>query len=166
MGPDEFRNLMCRFPTGVAIVTTIDRDGDPRGMTCSSLTSVCLTPPTLLIGLRTASATCQAVLDRGEFALNLLHVGGVAAARAFASAVPERFARVQWRASLRGLPWLTDDAGATADFQVVLTQQVGDHTTIFGELRGVRLHEGQPLLYCMRQFVRSEMQTLQPPRVD
>src|SRR5439155_979792 len=50
--PDRFRAMMSAFPTGVAVVTTTDADGRPHGMTCSSVCSVTLEPPTLLVCLR------------------------------------------------------------------------------------------------------------------
>ncbi len=40
----DFRSLMARFPTGVAVVTTTGDDGSPRGMTVSSVCSVTLSP--------------------------------------------------------------------------------------------------------------------------
>ena len=73
---EGFRALMTRFPTGVTVVTAMDGGGRPQGMTCSSLASVCLRPPTLLVCLRTLSATQRAVEATGAFAVNLLHSGG------------------------------------------------------------------------------------------
>jgi flavin reductase (NADH) len=43
----RFRDLMSSFLAGVVIVTGMHPDGAPRGMTCSSVTSVTLLPPTL-----------------------------------------------------------------------------------------------------------------------
>jgi flavin reductase (DIM6/NTAB) family NADH-FMN oxidoreductase RutF len=42
-------------------------------MTCSSVTSVTLLPPTLLVCLRVGSGTLEAVSAHGGFAVNLLH---------------------------------------------------------------------------------------------
>lgn len=63
---DEYRDLMCSFPTGVTVVTTLDAAGEPFGMTCTSMTSVTLRPPTLLVCLRVGSATLEAVRNRGR----------------------------------------------------------------------------------------------------
>ncbi|MGH7657656.1 MAG: flavin reductase family protein, partial [Gemmatimonadales bacterium] len=45
----EFRRLLGRFSTGVAIVTATDEDGNPAGMTVNTLTSVSLEPPLVLV---------------------------------------------------------------------------------------------------------------------
>lgn len=148
----EFRAMMSRFPTGVAIVTSVDAAAKPRGMTCSSLASVCLDPPTLMVCLRTASATCGAVRWREVFAVNVLGAGGQAIAETFASAVPDRFAAAPWRRSAAGLPWLAGGAIASADCLVRRVVEVGDHTAVFGEVRAVSFHDGSPLLYGLRSY--------------
>lgn len=164
MASDQFRDLMCRFPTGVAVVTTMNLDGVPFGMTCSSLSSVCLTPPTLLICLRTTSATCQAVRDRGRFAVNLLKADAAMVAQLFSSASSGRFSRVRWATSPNGMPWLDDDVGACADGRVVAVKEVGDHTVVFGEMMDIRLEDEPPLLYGMRQYFRPGSHALQTQR--
>ena len=44
---DAFFQIMSAFPTGVAIVTTLDSDGVPRGLTTNAVTSVSAEPPIL-----------------------------------------------------------------------------------------------------------------------
>jgi flavin reductase (DIM6/NTAB) family NADH-FMN oxidoreductase RutF len=41
-------HAMGCWTTGVAVITTVDRNGRPHGMTVNSLTSVSLDPPLLL----------------------------------------------------------------------------------------------------------------------
>src|SRR5215469_15478693 len=100
---------MSCFPTGVAVVTTVARDGTPWGLTCSSLASVSLNPPVLSVCMGVWSRTLAAARDHGSFAVNLLDVHGIGAAEIFASAAPGRFNRVRWRpAEMAGLPRLED----------------------------------------------------------
>ncbi|MFD9887629.1 flavin reductase family protein [Streptomyces alboflavus] len=152
--PVEFRSLMAALPAGVAVVTATDTDGKPWGMTCSSLASVALDPPTLLICLRGASPTLDAALSSKAFAVNLLHDEARAAADLFASGDPDRFDRVPWIEGASG-PHLIESAHAVADCQVAGTVQVGDHTVVFGEVRRIESRqEGppRPLLYGLRQY--------------
>lgn len=152
---DEFRQLMSAFPTGVSVVTATDRSGLPRGMTCSSLTSVTVRPPTILVCLRLGSPTLSAVQERQRFAVNLLHDRGQRAAEVFARVpVPERFSRVAWRWLPSGLPWLSADALAVADCVVAHDFEVGDHAVVLGEVREITMADPaeMPLLYGRRQF--------------
>ncbi|WP_211341600.1 flavin reductase family protein [Myceligenerans xiligouense] len=145
---------MSGFPTGVTVVTTTGRDGEPHGLTCTSMTSVALDPPTLLVCLRQNSrGTLSALLDRGAFAVNLLHDGAANTARLMARTAVDRFSGLRWNPSpLLRVPWLEDDTHATAECHVSGTVARGDHTVVFGEVAGTAKREGAPLLYGYRQF--------------
>jgi flavin reductase (DIM6/NTAB) family NADH-FMN oxidoreductase RutF len=144
---------MSSFPTGVAVVTGTEPNGAPCGVTCSSLSSVALDPPTLLVCLKTDGRTLDAVRAREWFSVNLLHARARATAEVFSSPVAERFAHVRWRPTgTAGLPWLYEDALAVAECAVTGLYAVGDHTVVLGEVAGVDLRPGVPLLYGMRQF--------------
>jgi flavin reductase (DIM6/NTAB) family NADH-FMN oxidoreductase RutF len=149
-----FRAFMSGFPTGVAVVTSVDAGGAPWGTTCSSLVSVTMQPPTLLVCLDLRSATLAALTRREMFAVNLLHAGGRSAAVTFAARDPQRFARVRWRPTADfGLPWLVDAAGALAQCTVTQVRPVGDHAVVFGEVRAVGGEDGRaPLLYGRRRY--------------
>ncbi|MFC8720829.1 flavin reductase family protein [Kitasatospora sp. NPDC057198] len=152
--PDEFRAMMSGFPTGVCVVTGVDAMGAPRGMTVSSLCSVALDPPTLLVCLRAGSQTLGAALDRGGFTVNLLHEGARPTAELFGSGDPRRFALVRWEQDPEAQgPHLVRDAHTVVDCTVVLTQQIGDHVTVFGRARRIVRHRAPaPLLYGLRRF--------------
>src|SRR5256885_6382116 len=62
---------MARLPAGVVVVSA--RVGDEfRGLTASSLVSISLEPPMVLVGLERASATRAAILETKAFNASLL----------------------------------------------------------------------------------------------
>ena len=146
--------MMRGFPTGVAVVTVTDLAGAPRGMTCSSVCSVTLEPPTLLVCLRTGSPTLAAILARGEFVVNLLHEHARSTAELFASGDPDRFDQVAWWSDGESSgPHLRRDAHAIADCRVLMPLPVGDHMVVFGEIVRVSTRtERRPLLYGLRRY--------------
>lgn len=151
----DIRPLMACFPTGVAVITAFDEAGGPRGMTCSSLCSVTLDPPTLLVCLRRGSATLDAVLFQRRFSVNLLADQAQPAAELFSSTVDRRFEFVRWNtvAVSGGGPHLVDDAHLVADCRVVGVRPVGTHDVVFGRvIRITRLQASRPLLYGMRRY--------------
>ncbi|MFH9619205.1 flavin reductase family protein [Streptomyces pratensis] len=154
--PAEFRSFMTTHPAGVAVVTATGPDGAPWGMTCSSMCSVALRPPTLLVCLRAESPTLAALLQVSAFAVNLLHDQAEPSADLFASGAPDRFDRVEWtRETESGPPHLTEDAHTIADCRVSGTLPVGDHVVVLGEVLQVTTQDGQPsspLLYGMRRY--------------
>lgn len=148
-----FMDLMSNFPAGVVVVTTASPEGILYGMTCSSMVSVTLAPPTLLVSLRSSSPTLAAIRQRGCFAVNLLSVHGVYAARLFSSPTPSRFSRIAWKASpVMRLPWLVEHAFASADCQLAETYPVGDHMLTIGQVTIIHQSAGQPLLYGQRRY--------------
>ncbi len=153
MPADAFRHFMSAYFTGVTIVTSIDPDGHPHGLTCSSLTSVTLSPPTLLVCLGLRCGTLTAIRASGGFAVNLLHSGAQRAAEVFASQAGDRFEQVAWKPSYHvGMPWLVADAHALAECEFADCIKVGDHAVVFGRVVNVENSPGNPLLYGMRAF--------------
>jgi flavin reductase (DIM6/NTAB) family NADH-FMN oxidoreductase RutF len=150
---DDYRALMSAFPTGVAVVTGVDRLGRPRGATCSSLCSVTLDPPTLLVCLTTGSSTLAAIRTGGRFAVNLLHCRARHTAEIFSTPVDDRFAQVRWEPlGPAGLPWLVRDAFAVAECRVDSLSAFGSHTIVLGKVTGADHRADVPLLYGLRQF--------------
>lgn len=152
-GAAGLRDLMNVFPSGVTVVTTHDRDGTPRGLTCTSMCSVSLRPPILLACLHNHSATLAALLRRRSFAVNILHAGGRGAAEVFATPGRDRFAEVAWcHTPSRGLPWLASDAHAVAECDLVDVTEAGDHIVVFGEVDDVLTKPRLPLLYGLHEY--------------
>ncbi|PRW64258.1 flavin reductase family protein [Actinopolyspora mortivallis] len=150
---EEFRGMMRCFPTGVSVVTTIDEHGRPRGMTCTSLTSVTLSPPTVLVCLNRQSGTSRAVHHHSAFAVNLLHERAGETARLFAGDHPDRFGRLSWHHSrILNVPLLGEDAFTVAVCSVRDSTPMGDHDVIFGRVHAIEEHDDSPLLHGMREF--------------
>ncbi|SPE99906.1 flavin reductase family protein [Streptomyces sp. MA5143a] len=150
----DLRRLMAGFPTGVSVVTALAPDGTPWGMTCTSLCSVALDPPTLLVCLRAGSPTLRAVLDSGSLSVNLLHERARSASELFGSGAPDRFDQVPWvPAQNEGGPHLIEAAHTIADCTVTAEQTVGDHAVVMAGVTLVTsLRRPIPLLYGMRRY--------------
>ncbi|MDB5422401.1 MAG: Flavin reductase, partial [Brevundimonas sp.] len=69
------RDALGCFGTGVTIVTTTGREGEPVGLTANSLTSVSLDPPLLLFCLARNAGSLPAFEAADTFAVNVLHIG-------------------------------------------------------------------------------------------
>lgn len=149
----EYRNLMSCFPTGVAVVTALDGHSESHGMTCTSLASVTLNPPTLLVCLCSGSGTLRAARATRGFGVNLLRARARRVAEIFSSPAPDRFAKVPWRPSeVIGVPWLENDTCAFAECRVTGISEVGDHAVVLGEVVHAVSGPHPPLLYGMRRF--------------
>ena len=96
--PDElhFREVMARFATGVTVVTTLDEQGQPVGLTANSFSSVSLDPPLILFCLARSSSNLERFRRAEHFAINVLHIGQQPMSGVFARSSTERFDGVAW----------------------------------------------------------------------
>jgi flavin reductase (DIM6/NTAB) family NADH-FMN oxidoreductase RutF len=149
-----FFEIMASFPSGVAIVTTVDERGVPRGLTTTAVASVSADPPLLLVCVDLASRTLTALRGRRRFVVNFMREGRSDLCLRFASKEEDKFAGVAWRPSADGLPLLHEDALAWAECDVEQELEVGDHVIFLGRVFDGRgpADEELPLMYYRRSW--------------
>ena len=103
---DDFFAIMSAFPTGVAIVTTLEPDGTPRGLTTNAVTSVSAEPPILLVCVDSDSRTLPALLHSKRFVVNFMRHDCAEICSLFASKADDKFSTVAWTPGLGGVPIL------------------------------------------------------------
>jgi flavin reductase ActVB len=147
-------DVMASFPSGVAIVTTLDADGVPRGLTTTAVCSVSAHPPTMLVCVDLASRTLAALRTRQGFVVNFVGEGRSELCLLFASKEEDKFARVEWRTTDGGLPLLHADVLAWAECTTVRELEVGDHVVLVAEVAdgGVQPELEPPLMYYRRSW--------------
>lgn len=123
---------MSAFPTGVAIVTTLDDEGRPRGLTTNAICSVSADPPLLLVCVAQTSRTLAALRHARRFVVNFMSEGSAELCSLFASKAEDKFEHVGWEPGLGGVPVLTDDALAVAQCLTEQELEVGDHLILIG----------------------------------
>ncbi len=144
--PALFRQLLGRFATGVTVVTTRDPAGRPIGMTASSVASVSLHPPLVLVSVDQANDMHPALRAAQHFVLNVLAADQEAISRRFAAEHPNRFEGIGYRESRHGLPVL-DGVLASIECEKHAEAPGGDHTVFFGLVTGGSVSDRPPLLY-------------------
>ena len=144
--PALFRQLLGRFATGVTVVTARNAHGHPIGMTASSVASVSLDPPLLLVSVSREHDMHAALLGARHFILNVLAAGQEALSRRFAADRPDRFSGVGYRENKQGIAVL-DDVLASIECEKQHEVAGGDHTIFFGLVTGGSVTDASPLLY-------------------
>ena len=149
-----FFEVMASFPSGVAIVTTLDEAGLPRGLTTTAVCSVSANPPTILICVDLGSRTLAALRAGGRFVVNFMGEGRSELCLLFASKAEDKFAGVEWRPSATGMPILEADALAWAECVTVHEIEPGDHVVLLGqvEVGESAADEDAPLMYYRRSW--------------
>ncbi len=148
VGPAEFRELCGRFATGVTIVTAIEPDGSPAGMTANSFASLSLAPPLISINVDHTADFHRTIVVAPAFVVNMLAHDQEALSRRFAGGAPspDRFAGIGYRRTERGGAVLSGGIGFI-ECEVFKTMAAGDHTLVIGRVVGGETHDGRPLVY-------------------
>jgi flavin reductase (DIM6/NTAB) family NADH-FMN oxidoreductase RutF len=153
--PHAFRAVLGRFASGVTVVTTVDKNGDDRGMTVSAFSSVSLEPPLVLICIEHTGSVYQPMADATSFTVNILSEGQEAIARRFAGPDPDRFEGLGFSRGANGNAMFTDVLGYI-QCNVVARHPTGDHDILVGEVEEAMAEEGRPLLYYRGGYAQLE----------
>jgi N-acetyl-1-D-myo-inositol-2-amino-2-deoxy-alpha-D-glucopyranoside deacetylase len=133
---DRFRRVLGRFVTGVTVMTTL-ADGVPHAMTASSVASVSLDPPLVLVCVDRTAVMADHVRAGGVFALSMLADDQAELSITFAD--PSRpsgaaqFEGVATRTAETGAP-LIDGAVGWVDTRVWQIYAGGDHLIVVGQV--------------------------------
>jgi flavin reductase (DIM6/NTAB) family NADH-FMN oxidoreductase RutF len=158
--PEEFREVMGHFTSGVTVITTQD-DDEPLGTTASAVSSLSLEPPMLLVCLNLDSVTGQGITRSRAFGVNILQVGQEALAEHFARKGTDQFHGVDHALGAFGQPLL---AGALAHLECRVTEEVtaATHTVFLAEVETAGAGTGTPLAYFRGRFGRLDPGTYAP----
>jgi flavin reductase (DIM6/NTAB) family NADH-FMN oxidoreductase RutF len=151
--PIALRRAFGTFVTGVTVITTRDADGNPRGMTANSFTSVSLDPPLLLVCVGKSASSFPAFNATDSFAVNFLHERQADVSSVFASKLPDKFQSVNHDRAHTGAPVLTDSL-SWFDCTVHSRIEAGDHIVLIGQVQAFGTTPSAPLGFCRGRYAR------------
>lgn len=146
---DRFRDAMAEVPAGIAVVVARDEAGRPVGATVSSMTSLSIDPPLVIICLAETSDTRHSLDVGHRFTMQLLRDGQQDVARTMARKGIGKFDGIPLRENADGSLEM-EGCAVTMHCTVDAIVPGGDHVIVVGEVRDARVHGGDPLLYHRR----------------
>ncbi len=146
--PAQFRAAMRRLAASVAVVAAKGEAG-PIGMAATSVTSLTIDPPAVLICVNRSTLLHGLLVPTAPVSVNLLAKDQQAVSAAFGGGVPqeERFSIGDWREGLNGVPELV---GAQANLSCVIDAMLayGTHSIVIARvLRATVSDIVAPLIY-------------------
>lgn len=148
------REALGCFATGITIVTALDVDGIPVGLTANSFTSVSLDPPLLLVCIAKSSGSAPFLRQARHFAVNVLQIGQQPASNRFAGKGEDRFGGTDWTAGETGAP-LLDRSLCSFECRQYSVSDAGDHFILVGEVVRAQFEpQRDPLLYFRGKYRR------------
>lgn len=129
----EFRRALGQFPTGITIITTLDEQGTPVGMTVSSFNSVSQDPPLILWSIDKSALSLGIFLQTKHFTVNVLGKNQSDMANHFARRGADKFAGIVYSKGANGCPVL-EDVAACLECKTWSVYEGGDHLIVVGEV--------------------------------
>lgn len=153
VGNAEFRSALAAMASTVSVVTA--RRGEERiGRTVTSMLSLSMTPPTILVSIDIVSRLADLIAKTGGFSLAMLAADQWAVADAFAGKLkaPDRFHEESWSAWPSGNPMLLG-AVTALDCEVIGSIATGTHVLFAGAIIEAETTTSRaPLLWQRHQY--------------
>jgi flavin reductase (DIM6/NTAB) family NADH-FMN oxidoreductase RutF len=148
-----FRQVLSHFAAGVTVVTTVDHDRLPHGLTATAFSSVSLEPPLVLVCVDKKAETYAQFEPAGIFAVNFLSLEQREISQRFAKHGGDKFSGLGWRPGVLGAPLLDGTIGHV-ECRIRHWYDAGDHTIMVGEIESADALDGAPLLHFRHAYRR------------
>ncbi|WP_251551668.1 flavin reductase family protein [Neobacillus muris] len=146
---EVFKQIMGSYPTGVTIITTVNEEGSPVGLTVNSFASVSLDPLMVLWCLDRKSSHISAFKNSIGFAVHILAADQSELCWTFAGKSLDRFSKADWSYSDNNLPVISGALGIM-ECKTVQTIDAGDHIIFIGQILDINKQDKEPMLYFRR----------------
>jgi flavin reductase (DIM6/NTAB) family NADH-FMN oxidoreductase RutF len=152
----DFRSAMRHLAGGVSVIT-VGLAKDITGMTVTSVSSLSVDPPTLIVSINRESSSWPLLKRYGAFGVNILAADQLDIAERFAGKEglkgADRFTGAQWMTGASGVPLLAG-ALAAVDCEVEDIVERHSHAIVIGRVLDMRLtSRGAALAYWQGQYV-------------
>jgi flavin reductase (DIM6/NTAB) family NADH-FMN oxidoreductase RutF len=148
----HLRDCLGCFATGVAIMTALDIDGRPAGLTVNSFASVSLDPALILWSLRSDSKIIPAFQASPGFVVNVLAANQAELSGLFAGGTEDKWANVAHHAGIYGIPRLAG-VHATLECEKHARHFGGDHVIFVGRVVAVAVDDdAKPLVFYRGRY--------------
>jgi flavin reductase (DIM6/NTAB) family NADH-FMN oxidoreductase RutF len=153
---DDFRGAMRRLAGGVSVIT-VGRGNDITGMTVTSVSSLSVDPPTLVVSINRESSSWPLLKRHGCFGVNILTADQLDIAERFSGKDglkgAARFAGAQWITLASGVPLLAGALSAI-DCEVEEIVERHSHAIVIGRVLDMRFaSRNSALAYWQGQYV-------------
>jgi flavin reductase (DIM6/NTAB) family NADH-FMN oxidoreductase RutF len=152
----DFRSAMRQLTGGVSVITA-GRGRDISGMTVTSVSSLSVDPPALIVSINREASSWPLVKRYGFFGVNILTSDHIDIAERFTGKGglkgADRFAGARWMTRASGVPLLVG-ALAAIDCEVEDIVERHSHAIVIGRVRDVTVSSRTAALaYWQGQYV-------------
>jgi flavin reductase (DIM6/NTAB) family NADH-FMN oxidoreductase RutF len=167
----DYCRAMRHLAGGVSIIT-VGQAGNITGMTVTSVTSLSVDPPSLIVSINRSASSWPLLKANGFFGVSILNADQIEIAERFTGkggvTGADRFAGAEWITRVSGVPLLAD-ALATIDCEVEHIVERHSHAIVIGRPLDMQLSQRTAALaYWHGRYVaigRSEDEVSEKPAI-
>ena len=149
----SIRDAFGQFATGITVVTTLDENGAPVGLTANSFASVSLEPPLVSWCIDRSSKRFNEYANAEYFTISVLTAEQEEVSNLFAtrSSDPSVFEDIEWYEGHNGVPQI-NDVSARFHCKTQHLYEGGDHLIIVGAVEDYENSPSDPLLFSQGEY--------------
>lgn len=149
-----FKSAMSKLAAGVSVLTCIDKAGQKMGIVVTSLTSVSLNPPLVLVCIDNRCRMTPALMKGVPFNLHILKSDHGSLAQDFARHCEDKFLHMSQCSEINCCPRLPDVL-VFLECYPHQTVVAGDHVVVVGRVVNAAVaNHMRPLVYYDRGFTK------------
>ena len=155
--PDEFREAVSRFATGITVVTCVV-EGLDHAMTANAFASVSIDPLLVMVCVERDSRFHEAIATSSTWGVSILAASAEPTSRWFATKGRPLAGQLErsghHRSPHSGVAWI-DGALASLECRTTEIRHAGDHDIVIGEVVELEIasnEAAEPLLYFRRNY--------------
>ena len=149
----ELRKGFSSFATGVTVITCLDAQNNPHGITISSFNTVSLEPPLILWSLKKHSRLTPWVEVGKKHLIHVLERSQENLATHFATVKQDQFIGVEHKLANSGLTQI-EHCVAYYECETISMHIGGDHNIIVAKVINLKNHpDREPLIFARSKFV-------------
>lgn len=148
--PISTQEAMRDWPTGVAVLTTADREGWWLGCTVNSVVSVSTRPPIVAVSIPRDTEGRQTFTTADALAIHVLRAGQEALAEHFTKS-PTNFDDLQVECGFESVPLLSDVA-TRLECRPVNKMTAGTNVLLLAEVVRARTGRSEPLVHVGEHY--------------
>ena len=146
MDNKNLRKVLSKFATGVTVISTLDYEGNPVGMTANSFSSVSLEPPLVLWSIGVNQPSYDIFINAKGYSVSVLSSDQKDICNLFSSPKEDKFKEIEYIISDNGFPLIKK---SLAWFDCIKWKNYpgGDHQILVGEIKNFYANEYDPLIF-------------------
>ena len=150
---EALKGTFRRHASGVAVLTTLDKDGAPVGFTATSVTSLGANPPLISFNVARGASSWPAISTAQYVAMHTLGEENLALAKKMADDHTKRFSDDDWAAGPKGLP-IFNDVTSVLIVEILQVVNIEKNAVVIAKVvEGLLGLEQRALLYHERSYV-------------